>query len=78
MNLLAAYSEQRAAGQAAAEAELDRLLAIAKEGLLTSFIIYELGARVRPELTMVVTDDERDAVERYVANWVIPRRLRRH
>jgi hypothetical protein len=50
------------------------LLKIATRHQLTSFVLYEFGARMFPDLPLLLNDEQRRALSEYVTTFVMPRR----
>src|SRR5262249_35069211 len=65
--LLDAYHEAHGAPDAA----LDRLAAIVRDGLLDEFIVYEIGSRLFPDLTLLLADSQREQVRTFVERYVV-------
>lgn len=55
-------------------AALDRIRRIADDGLLEAFVLYEIGSRVFPHVTLVVPDGLKGRLTTYVERYVSPRR----
>ncbi|HEX4954863.1 MAG TPA: tetratricopeptide repeat protein [Thermoanaerobaculia bacterium] len=69
--LLESYQEGRRAGHAAAEAELEYLLEIARAGFLAELAIYEMGSRVAPTATLLLPLELRARMVEFVRRFVI-------
>ncbi len=69
--LLWAYEKHRKEKGFAPDPELERLERIVEGGLLDGFILYELLSRVAPSGTLVLGDDAKAEVRRYVRTYVL-------
>lgn len=58
-------------GKSQPDPELDTLVNVLRDGLASSFVIYELGSRVDPQITLKVEKRHRDFVHRYVRKYVL-------
>ena len=67
------YSALREQGEASDPA-MDRLLDITEDGMLGEFVMYEIGSRIWPPLTLTLPDAERANLARFVEAHVLPRR----
>jgi tetratricopeptide (TPR) repeat protein len=72
--VLTAYREMRGQPRWSADPGLERLRAVADDGLLDAWIAYELATRVDPWSTLTLADAQRDAIRRYVKKYVLVRR----
>lgn len=74
-NLIAAYQTQKA--KVAAEPQLDRLSDLAFHHQLDLFVVYEIASRIMPDVALQLDDDTRAKLRTYVAQYVLPRAIRR-
>jgi tetratricopeptide (TPR) repeat protein len=68
--LVAMYSSQRETKEIEADPELDRLLRILKDGMLQSFILYEIGSKTSPHFTILFDEDTLNDLVEYVNRYV--------
>lgn len=69
--LLTGYESARADGKAKKDVRLDELRGVVDEGLATELIVYELGSRIHPQLTLTLTDAQRASLRRYILQHVL-------
>ncbi|MFQ5876409.1 MAG: tetratricopeptide repeat protein [Acidobacteriota bacterium] len=69
VNLLGVYMDRD--DEVRAEPALDRLVRVLEDDLLDSFILYEIGSRILPNIILTVPDEQREEMERYVAKYVV-------
>ncbi len=69
---LAVHESQKAEGKTdALDPTLDRLFAIAQEGLLLEAVLFEVGARVHPQIALTLEDELRRRLKKYVLTHVL-------
>lgn len=71
VNLITVYVSEREAGRGTHDDRLERLEAVAKEGLLDAMVLYEFGSRVDPAVTLKLPEAQRAQVERYIERYVL-------
>ncbi len=69
--LLNYYHTKREASETEAEPQLDRLLAVADDGMLHEFILYEFGARTSPHFMLLLDDETRGDVADYIETHIL-------
>lgn len=65
------YVSRRDEKEGTRDDRLDRLEAVAKEGLLDAMVLYEFGSRVDPMVMLRVPSVSRDEVGKYVEKFVL-------
>ncbi len=65
----AAQKEKGAQGPS--DASLDRLLAVIQDGMVDELILFEMAARVHPQYTLTLDDEERQRLKAYVLHHVL-------
>ena len=50
---------------------LDRLMSVLEDGMLTELVLFELAARVHPQYTLTLDDEERQRLRKYVIRHVL-------
>ncbi|MBN8705877.1 MAG: tetratricopeptide repeat protein [Bacteroidetes bacterium] len=50
---------------------LEKLYAITQDGLLDSFIIYEIGSRINPNITLILPDEIKEDIRKYIRKYVV-------
>ena len=53
------------------DASLDRLLAIIEDGMVTQLVLFEMAARVHPQYTLTLDEEERQRLKAYVLKHVL-------
>jgi tetratricopeptide (TPR) repeat protein len=71
VNLAAVYAAGREKQTQPREEALDRLVQATRSGLLDAFVIYEIGARMEPQITLTLNDAARARIREYVSRFVI-------
>jgi tetratricopeptide (TPR) repeat protein len=69
--LLAAYLTGLDQGKTKRNAELDRLVAIAKNGFLSELLVYEFGSRVFPDVVVLQPDKFRQSMAEFIGKYVV-------
>ncbi len=69
--LLAGYHQGRKSGEPV-DPRLERLGAIADEGLGTGLVLYEMGSRIDPQITLRLGPEAQKLVREYVEKYVLP------
>lgn len=70
-SLIAVYERGLETKEGMRDDRLDRLVAIAKDGLIAALVVYEIGSRVDPQIVLKLDDSFRKLVERYVEKYVL-------
>jgi tetratricopeptide (TPR) repeat protein len=68
--LLASYSRLRKSEGVEADPEIDRMLRIFEDGMLQSFILYEMGSKTSPHFIILLGEDIHDDLVEYVKRYV--------
>ncbi|WP_321549565.1 tetratricopeptide repeat protein [Hyalangium rubrum] len=53
------------------DASLDRLTAVIRDGMITELVLFELAARVHPQYTLTLADEDRQRLREYVVRHVL-------
>lgn len=69
--LLRTYLENREKGRAEREPQLERLLEIMEAGYYSEFVLYEIGSRIMPYITLCLEDDRQERMREYVQRYVV-------
>lgn len=69
--LLDGYEKSREQADFKQNEYIEDLLKITKEGLLNEFIIYEIGSKIDPTLTLRLPESTRESIKKYITNYVL-------
>jgi tetratricopeptide (TPR) repeat protein len=70
-NLVGVYQLKN--GEVPPEPQLDRLSEVGFHHMLDLFVVYEVGSRIMPDLSLLLDDTTRAKLRSYVAQYVLPR-----
>ncbi|MFZ5444706.1 MAG: tetratricopeptide repeat protein [Myxococcota bacterium] len=69
--LVSLYAARLESGEGMRDDRLDRLVTIVNDGLASSFVVYELGSRVDPQIVLHLDASFREQLARYVEKYVL-------
>lgn len=69
--LIASYETTR--GTQAHQPDLEMLEAVTSDGLLSAYILYEIGSRLDEDIMLTVGPNVRDNVRKYVEKFIMPK-----
>lgn len=64
-------AQKKKGEQGPSDPTLDRLLAVVQDGMADELILFELAARVHPQYTLTLEDEERQRLKAYVLQHVL-------
>ncbi|MBN1210440.1 MAG: tetratricopeptide repeat protein [Myxococcaceae bacterium] len=66
------HAAQKEQGQdERADPSLERLVAVIEDGMVTELILFEMAARVHPQYTLTLDDEQRQRLKAYVLKYVL-------
>jgi len=71
ISLLDAYYSAKESDKTKNDEYLEKLYKITQDGFLDSFIIYEIGSKVNPNITLVLPKAARDDIRKYIRKYVV-------
>lgn len=72
-NLVTVYVDRRDAKEGGRDDRLDRLEAVAKDGLLNAMVLYEFASRVDPMVMLKTSKSQREEVAKFFERYVLTR-----
>jgi tetratricopeptide (TPR) repeat protein len=64
-------NQKEQGGEVATDESLDRLMGVIEDGMVTELVLFELAARIHPQYTLTLGDEERQRLRRYVLRHVL-------
>jgi len=75
LNMVHMYQGDLEKGEGARDPLLDRIEQAQEARLLKAFVLYEIGSRMDPHLTLRLEDEEREEIRDYVTRFVVVSRI---
>lgn len=70
-SLITVYESRKKSGEGMTDDRLDRLSRIIDDGMVSAFVVYELGSRIDPQIVLHLDARFRELLARYVEKYVL-------